>query len=120
MTIEIINTGSELLLGRILNTNQQWLCRQLTDLGYLVSRQVTVPDVGDAIAQAVRESMLRADLVITTGGLGPTSDDVTRNTIAELAGKKLIEDPAALQRAIRAAVAKQGPHLIEVVVSGKQ
>lgn len=96
MTIEIINTGSELLLGRILNTNQQWLCRQLADLGYLVSRQVTVPDVGDAIAQAVRESMSRADLVITTGGLGPTSDDVTRNAIAELAGKKLIEDPAAL------------------------
>jgi nicotinamide-nucleotide amidase len=94
--VELINTGSELMLGRVLNTHQQWLCRELADLGYVVTRQVAIADTGAEIEQAVRESLLRADLVITTGGLGPTSDDITRDRIAEMLGKKLIEDPATL------------------------
>jgi len=96
LNIELINTGTELLLGRILNTNQQWLCRQLADRGHPVARQVTVPDTGPGIEQAVREALSRADLVITTGGLGPTSDDITRDLIARLLGRKLAGDPAAL------------------------
>jgi nicotinamide-nucleotide amidase len=96
MVVELINTGSELMLGRVLNTHQQWLCRQLADLGYEVSRQVAVPDAGAQIQQAVREALARADLVITTGGLGPTSDDLTRELIAELFGKKLREDASVL------------------------
>jgi nicotinamide-nucleotide amidase len=94
MTIEIINTGSELMLGFVLNTHQQWLCRQLADRGYIVSRQVAIADTADAIKQAVSEALPRANLVITTGGLGPTSDDITRDMIAALLGRKLIEDPA--------------------------
>jgi nicotinamide-nucleotide amidase len=90
--IELINTGSELLLGRVLNTHQQWLCRRLADLGHNVARQVAVPDTARDIQQAVRESLARADFVIVTGGLGPTSDDITRELIAELLGKKLIRD----------------------------
>ncbi len=89
MRIELINTGSELLLGRVLNTHQQWLCRQLADLGYVVERQVAVPDTALAIQQAVREALSRADVVIATGGLGPTSDDRTRDLVAELLGRKL-------------------------------
>ena len=81
------------MLGRVLNTHQQWLCRQLADLGHVVTRQVAVADSGEAIQQAVRESLTRADLIITTGGLGPTSDDITRERIAELLGKKLIHHP---------------------------
>lgn len=96
MNIELVNTGSELLQGRVLNTHQQWICRQLADRGYLVSRQVTVADIGPDIQQAVREALSRADLVITTGGLGPTSDDLTRELIAGLLGKKLHEDAAVL------------------------
>jgi nicotinamide-nucleotide amidase len=96
MVVELINTGSELMLGRVLNTHQQWLCRGLADLGYVVSRQVAVPDAGPAIQQAVRESLARADLVITTGGLGPTSDDLTRDLMAALLGKRLREDAAVL------------------------
>jgi len=96
VNIELINTGSELLLGRVLNTHQQWICRQLADRGYLVSRQVTVADIGPDIQQAAREALSRADLVITTGGLGPTSDDLTRELIAGLLGKKLHEDAAVL------------------------
>src|SRR5512135_962271 len=96
MITELVNTGSELMLGRVLNTHQQWLCRQLADLGYVVSRQVAVPDTAGGIQQAVREALTRADLVITTGGLGPTSDDLTRDLIAQLLGKRLHEDAAVL------------------------
>lgn len=96
MIVEIINTGSELMLGRVLNTHAQWLCRQLADLGYVVSRQVAVADTAGQIQQAVREALSRADLVLSTGGLGPTSDDLTRNLIAELLGKDLHEDAAVL------------------------
>jgi nicotinamide-nucleotide amidase len=96
MVVELINTGSELMLGRVLNTHQQWLCRQLADLGYVVARQVAVPDTAGDIKQAVREALARADLVITTGGLGPTSDDLTRDLVARLLGKELREEEAVL------------------------
>lgn len=96
MITELVNTGSELMLGRVLNTHQQWLCRELADLGYVVSRQVAVPDTGPGIRAAVGEALGRADLVITTGGLGPTSDDLTRELIAEMLGKQLREDQQVL------------------------
>lgn len=79
------------MLGRVLNTHQQWLCRRMADLGYIVTRQVAVPDRGGDIEQAVREALTRADLIITTGGLGPTSDDITRDLIAQLLNKHLHE-----------------------------
>lgn len=82
------------MLGRVLNTHQQWLCRKLADLGYVVTRQVAVADTADDIEQSVRESLGRADFIIATGGLGPTSDDITRDRIAALLGRKLTEDPA--------------------------
>jgi nicotinamide-nucleotide amidase len=94
--VEIINTGSELMLGRVLNTHQQWLCRRLADLGHVVTRQVAVADAGNEIQQAVREALARADLIITTGGLGPTSDDLTRELIAGLLGKKLVANQSVL------------------------
>jgi len=84
------------MLGRVVNTHQQWLCRRLADLGYLVARQTAVPDTGPDIQQAVREALTRANLIITTGGLGPTSDDITRDLIAELLGKPLHEDARVL------------------------
>ena len=96
MNVELVNTGSELMLGRVLNTHQQWLCRRLADLGHVVTRQVAIADVGIEIQQAVRDALGRADLVITTGGLGPTSDDLTRELIAELLGKKLLANPDVL------------------------
>ena len=80
------------MLGRVLNTHQQWLCRRLADLGHVVTRQVAIADAGNDIQQAVREALTRADLIITTGGLGPTSDDITRELIAGLLGKKLVEN----------------------------
>ena len=96
MNIELLNTGSELMLGRVLNTHQQWLCRRLADLGYVVTRQMAMPDTAHDIQSAVREALGRAELVIVTGGLGPTSDDLTRDLIAQLLGKKLRLDETVL------------------------
>jgi len=84
------------MLGRVLNSHQQWLCRQLSDSGWTVARQTAVPDRDADIEQVVREALGRADLVITTGGLGPTSDDLTRDRVAQLLGKTLSEDRAVL------------------------
>lgn len=94
MQLEILNTGTELMLGRVLNTHQQWLCRRLADAGYVVSRQTAVADTAREIAGAVREALGRADLVVVTGGLGPTADDLTREALAEVVGRPLREDPA--------------------------
>lgn len=96
MRIEILNTGTELLLGTTLNTHGSWFGQQLLKLGMRVQRQTTVPD-GEAIHAALRECLLRSDAVIVTGGLGPTSDDITREATAEVLGIELIEDEAALR-----------------------
>ncbi len=109
VNIELLNTGSELMLGRVLNTHQQWLCRRLADLGYVVTRQVAVPDTAPDIQSAVREALGRADLIITTGGLGPTSDDLTRDLIAQLLGKKLRLDEAVLDHIKRRFAARNLP-----------
>jgi nicotinamide-nucleotide amidase len=111
VNIELINTGSELLLGRVLNTHQQWLCRQLSDLGYEVTRQVGVADDGPSIQAAAREALGRADLVIVTGGLGPTSDDLTRDLIAEMLGRKLVLDAEVLRRMEQFFAQRQRPML---------
>jgi nicotinamide-nucleotide amidase len=96
--IELLNTGSELMLGRVLNTHQQWICRQLADMGWVVERQVAVPDTAHEIRDTVREALGRADLVIVTGGLGPTSDDITRELIAEMLGRKLVLNEEVRQK----------------------
>ncbi|WP_343226008.1 competence/damage-inducible protein A [Luteolibacter marinus] len=96
MRIEILNTGTELLLGTTLNTHGKWFGEQLFKLGMRIQRLTTVPD-GDAITIALRECVSRADAVIVTGGLGPTSDDLTREAAAEVVGADLIEDEAAMR-----------------------
>ena len=96
MKIEILNTGSELLLGRTLNTHGRWIGQELFRLGLRVERLVTVPD-GEAIRDGIREAVGRCDVLLVTGGLGPTSDDITREAAAEVLGIELIEDEAALR-----------------------
>ena len=98
MNVELINTGTELMLGQVLNTHQQWLCRRLADSGYVVTRQVAVADSSQQIEQAVREALGRADLVVTTGGLGPTSADLTRECLARMLGRSLREDAGVRAR----------------------
>lgn len=96
MRIEILNTGTELLLGNTVNTHAAWFGRELFMLGLRIERQITVPD-GDAIRDAITESVKRADVLIVTGGLGPTSDDLSREITAEVLGLELITDEAALR-----------------------
>ncbi len=91
MRVEIINTGTELMLGGTLNTHLAFIARELFPLGLRVQRQVTVPD-GEAIRDAVRDTFSKADIVLVTGGLGPTTDDITRDIVTELLGLKLEHD----------------------------
>ncbi len=98
ISVEIVNTGSELMLGRVLNTHQQWLCDQLSSLGYQVDRQVAINDDAVSITNAVAEALAHADIVIVTGGLGPTSDDITRAKVANLLHRRLLMDEGTLVR----------------------
>ncbi len=106
MTVEVINTGTELLLGSVLNTHLRFMAEALFPLGLRVSRQVAVPD-GPPISEALIESFARAEIVIVTGGLGPTTDDLTREITSELLGLELIHDEEIMQ-AITERFARRG------------
>jgi nicotinamide-nucleotide amidase len=93
---EIVASGDELTLGRIANTNAAWLSRRLADLGFQVSRHTTLPDVLREYASEIRAAARRADLVILSGGLGPTVDDLTREAAARALGVPLVRDRRAL------------------------
>lgn len=92
MKIEILNTGSELLLGQVTNTHVNYFGRQLARLGLRIDRQTTVPD-GEPIRSVLGECLGRAGIVIMTGGLGPTSDDITRDLVAAHFGLCLDHHP---------------------------
>lgn len=94
MHLEIVTIGDELLLGETIDINAVWLARELGALGIAVVRRTTVGDSAGAISAAVREALDRTGAVITTGGLGPTSDDRTRPAIAALFGRDLVPDQA--------------------------
>lgn len=98
MDIELLTIGDELLLGFTLDTNAVYLARGLADAGVRIIRRVTVGDEASAIADAVGDALERTGAVITTGGLGPTSDDLTKPSIARLFGRALRLDDAAWER----------------------
>jgi len=98
MKAEIITIGTEILLGNIVNTNSAFLSSQLAGLGIDVYYHVTVGDNPARLEEAVRNAFKRSDLIITTGGLGPTSDDITKEIITEAAGKRLVPDEAELKK----------------------
>ena len=93
----VVSVGNELLFGETVDTNSAWMGRVLAARGITVVRRYTVADVAEEIRHAVREAADIADLVLVSGGLGPTSDDVTRPTVAELIGAALEVDQALLQ-----------------------
>ena len=95
-TAEIIAIGTELTSGAKLDTNSQWLSRELSDRGIAVRFHTTVADDYAANVLAVRQAIERAEVVLMTGGLGPTRDDITRPVFAEAIGVELVEDPAAV------------------------
>lgn len=106
MQAEVINTGSELLLGLVTNTHLGYLAGELAPCGITVVRQVCVPD-GPPIREALAAAFERADVVFTTGGLGPTTDDITREAAAELLGLPLLPDEEILS-GIRERFARRG------------
>jgi nicotinamide-nucleotide amidase len=109
--VEVINTGTELLFGSILNRHLSYLGQQLFSLGLRIQRQSTVPD-GDAIRDAIVEASSRCDLILVTGGLGPTNDDITREIVAELTDRPLYYNEAIFQN-IKERLEKRGIRLTE-------
>ncbi len=97
MRAEIICIGTELLLGEIVNTNAQFLAKELANLGIPLHYQTVVGDNGARIQAALDIAFRRADLVVVTGGLGPTKDDVTKEIIASYFRRELYLDPVAYQ-----------------------
>jgi nicotinamide-nucleotide amidase len=97
MRAEIIAVGSELASGQSLDTNSRWLSQELGALGIIVSFHATVGDVLDDHLDVFRTAFRRAELVLVTGGLGPTQDDLTREALAHCAGVPLVEDRESLQ-----------------------
>ncbi len=92
MKAQLISIGNELLIGDTINTNASWMGQFLNELGIEVTRVHTISDEKDLIKITVQKSMEESDLVITTGGLGPTHDDITKTCIAELFNAKLVKD----------------------------
>ena len=90
MLAEIISIGDELLIGQVINTNSSWIAEQLNLIGIKVIQITTIADVPDNIISALEEAKSRADLIITTGGLGPTKDDYTKQTFCKYFNTKLV------------------------------
>lgn len=95
MIAEILSIGTELLMGQVLNTNAQFIARRLSALGISHYYQTVVGDNPERLEAAYRLALGRADVVITTGGLGPTVDDITKRIAAKVAGKALVHFPEA-------------------------
>lgn len=100
MIAEIVAVGTELLMGQVLNTDAQYIARRLSELGVTLHRQVVVGDNPARIREAIHTAIGRADVVITTGGLGPTADDITKETCAEALGLPMERSPEA-ERQVR-------------------
>jgi len=97
---EIIAVGTELLLGQIANTNAQYISDKMAQSGIPIYFHVTVGDNSERLSKAIIDARMRSDLIIFTGGLGPTEDDITKETLAELLNKELILDDYSYQRII--------------------
>ena len=107
MKAEIISVGSEMTSGQNLDTNAQWLSRKLAEMGIAVGFHTTVADDPSDNVDCFRIALARAELVIATGGLGPTQDDLTREALATVAGVELVEDSGSVEH-IRQMFAKRG------------
>lgn len=112
MTCAVLCTGTELTRGELVNTNAAWLSSALTDLGFEVTEQAVVDDDASRISRSLARLAESAGVIVCTGGLGPTTDDLTTHTVAALLGVKLVRDEASLDH-IRRRVEKYGRTLTE-------
>ena len=116
---ELLTLGDELLLGLTANSHLTWIGAELGRRGVQLARNVTIDDKAEVIAGQLRESWGKADIIITTGGLGPTCDDNTREAVAAVLGQKLVFDPA-IEQAIADRFAKFGRKLVVTENNRKQ
>ena len=100
MVAELISVGTELLMGNIVNTNAQFLSRELAELGISVLHQHVIGDNPGRLRDLVKEAKSRSDLLVFSGGLGPTEDDLTKETVAEAFGDTLHFDEAEWQKIV--------------------
>ncbi len=112
MRAETISIGTELLLGQITDTNAVWIAERLSEVGVDLYFRTTVGDNVGRIVDAIKHALTRADVIITTGGLGPTVDDVTREAVARAADRDLVLDDQLLEQ-IRARFGKWGTPMSE-------
>ena len=98
MNAEVISIGDELLIGQVINTNQAFIAEKLNSIGISVGRMTTVGDDENAILQSFSEALATHDLVLVTGGLGPTHDDITRTVVCKFFGTDLVVNEEALER----------------------
>ena len=98
MTVELISVGTEILLGNIINTNAAYLAEKCAMLGLSCFHQSVVGDNEERLEDTVRLALSRADIVILSGGLGPTKDDLTKEVTAKVFGKELREDTHTKER----------------------
>ncbi len=112
VSAEIITIGDEILFGHILDTNTQWIGNELTAIGVLPARKTSVGDRYDEITEALRRAFDRYDVVIVTGGLGPTKDDITKNTLCDFFGTSLEIHEEALAH-VTAFFEKRGRPMID-------
>ena len=101
MLAEIITIGDEILIGQIVDTNSAWMAKQLKDAGIRVKQISSVSDNKEHILTALAEAANRADIILITGGLGPTKDDITKKTIAEYFNVEMVENADALDNVTR-------------------
>lgn len=113
MLAEIITIGDEILIGQIVDTNSAWMAQQLNAIGIRVKQISSVSDDRDHILKAVKEASQRADVVLITGGLGPTKDDITKTTLAEYFGVGMKRDQETLDNVTRI-FARHNQPLLEV------
>lgn len=98
MTVELISVGTEILMGNIVNTNANYLSVQCAKLGFSLYHQVAVGDNEGRLSEAIKTAAARSDIIILTGGLGPTSDDITKETLAKVLGRELVMDEHSRER----------------------
>ena len=97
MNVEIVVIGDELLIGQVVDTNSNWIAREMNKIGWEITEITTVRDRKTEMLSAFEQAFSRVDIVLVTGGLGPTKDDITKQTLCEFFGGKLVLDESVLR-----------------------
>ena len=112
LSAEIVTTGTEILLGEIVDTNAAWIAQQLRDVGVNLYYKTTVGDNEARVRSVIELGLERSDVIIVSGGLGPTKDDITRQAIAAATERPLVMNPDALET-LKARFARFGAQMTE-------